>query len=100
MMVDVVVGLLTGIAAGAGFFIGLRWTLSRLATSDHPAFLATASFAVRSAFLVGALIAVSGGRPVRVVSGLVGILVARTVIVIRVRQQLGADPAPEASSWT
>jgi len=98
VILDLALGLVAGIAAGAVFFGGLRWTLDRLAASRRPLGLAAASFAVRSAAVAGLLVVVSGGSASRVLAGLAGLLVVRTVLVGRARRSL-ADAGREEAPW-
>lgn len=95
-MIDVAVGLVVGTVAGALFFGGLRWTLSRMATAKHVVLLTVSSFMVRSAVVVGLLVLVADGRPARLLGALVGMLAVRTVLVSRARA--GLDSAKE-TSW-
>jgi len=94
---DVVVGMAVGLCAGVAFFGGLRLTLSRLPAVEHPVILTMASFFVRSAVVVGLLVAVADGRAGRVLAGLVGILAARAALVWLARRGLNVS---EESSWT
>lgn len=93
MIADLVLGFVAGLAVGIVFFAGLAWTVDRLSTTRHPALLASLSLVVRMGSLVGALVLVADGRTVRVVAGLVGVLVARTLAVARARRPV------DESSW-
>ena len=97
MIVDATVGLAVGLATGLVFFGGLRWTLDRLQGARRPVILALASVLVRIVVVAGALVAVAGGSVTRVLFGLAGILIVRTVMVARVRRELDAM---EGSPWT
>ncbi len=96
-MLDVLIGLILGAVAGAVFFGGLRWTVSRLPTAGRPLLLTSASFLVRTAVVVALLVTVGDGRLLRLLGGLGGILAARTVMVAVVRRRLAEV---EESSWT
>lgn len=96
MIADIGIGLAAGLVAGAVFFAGLHWTVSRLATARRPLLLTVASFMVRGAVVAGLLVAVSDGVLARVLAGLAGILAVRTVMVALVRRHLEV----EESSWT
>ena len=96
MTADIVVGLVTGALAGLAFFGGLKWTVTRLGSSSHPMLLAVGSFVVRSVVIAGLIVAVANGSLTRVLAALIGILVARTVLVSLTRRQLEAEEA----TWT
>lgn len=95
-MVDLAVGLPAGLVAGALFFGGLRWTVSQLATVRRPALLAAASFVLRTGVVVAILLVSTDGRLLRILAALGGFLIARTVLVSRVRRDLQT----EGTSWT
>lgn len=96
-MLDVLIGLLLGVAAGVVFFGGLRWTVSRLPTARRPLLLTSASFLVRTAAVVVLLVTLGDGQWLRILSGLGGILAARTAMVAVVRRRLAGA---EETSWT
>lgn len=96
MTADIVVGLITGALAGLAFFGGLKWTVARLGSSSHPMLLAVGSFVVRSVVIAGLIVVVANGSLTRVLAALIGILVARTVLVSLTRSQLEAEEA----TWT
>lgn len=97
MILDVTLGALVGLVAGLVFFGGLRWTVSRLDTARRPAVLVISSLLMRVAVVAGALVVFSDGRLARVLAGLGGLLVVRTVMVSATRRELAAM---EATSWT
>lgn len=96
MIIDLAIGLTAGLLAGALFFGGLRWTLSRLTTTPRPTLLAAASFLVRTALVVAILLVTIDGRLVRAVSVLGGFVIVRTVLVARERRLL----EKEVTTWT
>ena len=69
-----------GGALGTFFFGGLLWTTRRLMTSGRPALLMSASFLLRVTVVVLGLYAVSASRWDRCVAGVLGLLVARTLV--------------------
>lgn len=95
-MVDLAVGLPAGLVAGVLFFGGLRWTVTKLTSVRHPALLAAGSFLLRTGVVVAILLVSTDGRLLRVLAALGGFLVARTVLVGRVRRHLQT----EGTSWT
>jgi F1F0 ATPase subunit 2 len=95
-MVDLAVGLPAGLAAGVVFFGGLRWTVAKLTAVRHPALLAAGSFILRTGVVVAILLVSTDGRLLRILAALGGFLIARTVLVSRVRRELQT----EGTSWT
>jgi F1F0 ATPase subunit 2 len=94
---DIAMGALVGLVAGLVFFGGLRWTVSRLDTARRPAVLVVSSLLVRVAVVAGAFVVFSGGSLTRVLAGLGGLLVVRTLMVSVARRELAAM---EVTSWT
>lgn len=97
MIPDVLIGLGLGIVTGVVFFGGLQWTLSSLPRVRRPVLLASASFLVRSAFVVILFLVVSDGSLPRILSAMLAMLAVRTAMVAVARRSL--DPAKE-TSWT
>ena len=85
-----------GVVLG-GLYFGLLWaTVRRLPDARHPGFLATASFAARVILLAGGLVVLMQGEPLRLVVALVGVVVARTLMVRRIGP--GREAGREAAS--
>jgi F1F0 ATPase subunit 2 len=97
VIIDVTVGAIVGLVAGFVFFGGLRWTVSRLETTRHPVVLVTSSLLIRVAVVATVLVVFSDGRLARVLAGLGGLLVVRTLMVSITRRDLATM---EATSWT
>lgn len=97
MIQDVLIGLGLGIVTGVVFFGGLHWTLSSLPRVRRPVLLASASFLVRSAFVVILFLVVSDGSLPRILSAMLAMLAVRTAMVAVARRS--PDPAKE-TSWT
>jgi F1F0 ATPase subunit 2 len=74
-----------GAALGVLYFEGLWLTTSRLGSARLPGLLLVASFLVRAAVLSAGLVLVMTGGLGRLLAALVGLVVARTVIVHRHR---------------
>jgi len=72
--------LVTGVALGGLFFGGLWWTVQRLMSSKHPALMLSGSFIVRIGIALAGLDLISGGRWKRLVAGLLGFAIARTLV--------------------
>lgn len=90
MIGDLFIGGGVGVLAGLVFFGGLRWTVAKVVDARQPALLAAASFFVRSAVIVAMFVLMADGRLLRILAGLVGLLVVRTVMVSVVRRDLRA----------
>lgn len=97
MIQDVLIGLGLGIVTGVVFFGGLQWTLASLPGVRRPVLLASASFLVRSAFVVILVVLVSDGSLARILSAMLAMLAVRTAMVAFARRSL--DPEKE-TSWT
>lgn len=72
-----------GLAAGLAYFAGLWWTVQRMADSASPLRLALFSFALRAALLLAGLALLAGGEPLRLMAALVGLVIARQLLLIR-----------------
>jgi len=93
-MIDASLGIAAGFALGGLYFGGLWLTLSRAESSRHPAFLLTGSYVLRLAVAaVGfGLLAVRGIVPAA--AGLLGFLLARILLVHRLRPRPGGVAGP------
>lgn len=94
-------GILGGAIAGALFFGGLWWTARRLATADRPAMLVATSLLVRFVALAAVLVLLALVDPLALVGGVVGLLVARTVLTRGIGSSGAAVAPPEGpgGSW-
>lgn len=75
------------------FFFGTLWaTVQRLAGSGHPATLMVTSFVLRVSVLMAGLMLITAGDWLRLLAALAGVLVARWILIRRVRpvRQVGA----------
>ncbi|MBC7310549.1 MAG: ATP synthase subunit I [Actinomycetales bacterium] len=97
MIGDVTLGVAVGALAGLIFFGGLRWSVQRLVDSERPALWAAGSLIIRTAIVAALFLLMMDGRPVRGVAGLVGLFLARTVVVSIVRRR---GRRSEESAWT
>jgi F1F0 ATPase subunit 2 len=82
-----------GILLGAVYFGGLWLTVRRLPTSRRPALTVVVSLAARVAILLGGTYLVMDGRVERLLACLVGIVVARLILVRLVRPSPALTPA-------
>lgn len=72
-------GLVAGLALGAGHFGGLWWTVRRAASALRPGRLLALSALGRGAALAAGLVALAKVGPWALVAGLIGLLVARWI---------------------
>jgi F1F0 ATPase subunit 2 len=79
---------LAGALLGLAYFAGLWWTVRRAGRARHPAALVAASFVVRAALAVTALLYIMAGDVVRLLVALGAFLVVRTAALWRVRRGL------------
>jgi F1F0 ATPase subunit 2 len=77
--------LLVGVGLGLFFFGGLWWTVQRLPASEHPASLALGSFVIRMVVTVAGFYWVMDGSWERLLACGVGFLIARLLMVRRLR---------------
>ena len=84
--------MLAGAALGIVFFGGLWWTVQRGSTSLAPARWVLGSLVVRAAIVLAGFYLVGAGQPVRLGLCLLGLLVARA-IVLRVTRPARAEVA-------
>ncbi len=88
--------LFVGVVVGAFYFGSLWLVVRRVHQSRNPGLRLFASFLVRQAVVLAALFFVMDGRWERLVACLVGIVIARQVIVSRVRPaQAATGPTRE-----
>lgn len=84
-----VLSFAAGSLLGVFFFGGLWWTVQRLPHAGSPALLALVSFILRTAAVMGVfyliLTGFSGTGWLRLLAGLAGFILARVVIVLRIR---------------
>jgi len=95
LMLDVL-SMLCGIALGAVFYGGLWWTVRRLATLSRPALAVIISMLLRMGIALGGLYLVGRGDWVRLLSCLLGFLLAR-VAVTWVTRRWTAQPIAQLS---
>lgn len=89
---QLLLGLVVGALAGGLYFGGLWFTVRRLATARRPLWVLIGSFAARLALLLVALYLLAGRHWSSLVGALLGVLLARTVLIRR----WGPPPAPRA----
>jgi F1F0 ATPase subunit 2 len=74
-----------GLAVGAFYFLGLWWTVRKLAAVRSPVLLTAASFGIRSGIALALLYAVMQGRWENLTASLAGFLLMRLWLVPRLR---------------
>lgn len=72
---------LAGALLGAGFFGGLWWTVRKTVSSRHPALWVLGSTVLRVSAVLAGFFFVTGGRWERLLSCLVGFIVARLIVI-------------------
>lgn len=90
-----IIALLAGMVLGAFFFGGLWWTVRRLQTFQNPALLFLGSLLLRMAVVLLGLYVVGAGHWDRMVIALVGIVLAR-FIVLRITKSKETNVQPSA----
>ncbi|MBK8989111.1 MAG: ATP synthase subunit I [Chloroflexi bacterium] len=80
---QLVFSLLVGALIGALYFGGLWYTVRQLPTARRPALLFIGSYLLRLALLLGAVYLLAGSHWYNMLSALVGILLARTLLIRR-----------------
>lgn len=83
--------MLCGVVLGAIFYGGLWWTVRRLATSHRPALAVFASMLLRMGVALGGLYLVGRGDWMRLLSCLLGFVLARVAVTWLSRRR-PADP--------
>lgn len=71
--------LIVGLGLGLFFYLGLLWTVKKLATTKHPALLFMVSFIVRSVSCLGGLYLVMDNQLDRLFLFFIGFLIVRFV---------------------
>ncbi len=70
-----------GALLGTGFFGGLWWTVRKTVSSGHPALWVLGSVVLRMSAVLAGFHFVSGGRWERLLACLLGLIVARLLVV-------------------
>lgn len=84
---SLVLALLMGLLLGAMFFGGLWWTVRKGLSSSRPALWFFGSLLVRMSIVLAGLYFVSGGHWQRLMVCLLGFIVARLMIVMRLTRE-------------
>lgn len=77
-----------GFGLGLIFFGGLWWTVRRLPTAANPALLFLGSFLLRTSAVLAGFYFLAAGRWERLLACLVGFIVARLLLVQRLKPHL------------
>ncbi len=93
LLIDVL-AMICGTGLGSVFYGGLWWTVRRLATSRRPALAVSISLLLRMGVALGGLHLVGHGDWVRLLSCLLGFLLAR-VAVTRLARRWAAQPVAQ-----
>jgi F1F0 ATPase subunit 2 len=91
---SLVLACLVGAGLGAAFFGGLWWTVRRGVSAGQPALWFLGSFLVRTSLVLVGLLVIYGGRWERLLACLVGVVVARPIVMRLTRPSVEARDAP------
>ena len=97
--VSLVLALVAGVLLGAFFFGGLWWTVQKAVSSERPALWFVGSMLLRTSVALAGLYFVGRGHWERLVTCLLGFIMARYVVtwLARPSEEHPARPAQEAS---
>jgi len=85
-LVGIAVPLILGCAMGSFYFAGLWWTVQRLPLAWFPGLITLGSFVLRAGVMIlGFLMIGRGGHWERMLFALVGVILARVVLVAKIR---------------
>lgn len=91
---QLVIALLAGLLLGGMFYGGLWWTVQKMRTTRRPALLFIGSLLVRMIILLLGIYALGVGHWERMVAALLGIVIARFVVVHFTKEkEAGVQPA-------
>jgi F1F0 ATPase subunit 2 len=85
--------LVAGAGAGAAYFYGLWWTVSRLTNYVHPRLALLVSFAGRALLVIAVFYLAAGGSAAGYLVCAVGFLVARVFAIRGARLKAGKEAA-------
>jgi F1F0 ATPase subunit 2 len=85
VLVSAPIYLAVGLGAGIFYFAGLWWTVQRIGRVRRPALWTLASFMIRSAVVLTVFYAAADDRWERILICFVGFLLARWLVVRRMR---------------
>ncbi len=91
MMIELIFPFAVGGLLGAFYFYALWWSLGRLGRSRHPLAWLLGSAGIRIAGLVALFYLVMDGQWERLAACLLGFVVARLVLIRRLRPKATAD---------
>jgi F1F0 ATPase subunit 2 len=84
---SLVFALIAGLMLGAMFFGGLWWTVRKGVSAKHPALWFMASMVLRTGIVVTGFYFMLGDDWRKLLAGLIGFIVARTVVIRLTQQQ-------------
>ena len=91
--------LTLGFVIGGVFFLSLWWVITIGLISQHPARWFVASFFLRVGFCLLSFYVVADGNPQRLVSALIGFIIAKPIIKLLIGQTR-LDSKPETKNAT
>ncbi|HSQ40036.1 MAG TPA: ATP synthase subunit I [Anaerolineales bacterium] len=89
-----VLPLVAGVLLGAMFFGGLWWTVRKGISSKRPALWVLGSLLLRTGIVLAGFYLIAGGQWERLLACLLGFVIARFIVTLRVRSRL----RPQAST--
>ncbi len=87
-----------GCLLGTLFFSGLWWTVRKGISSKRPALWFLGSLLLRTGIVLAGFYLISGGRWERLVACLLGFVIARFIVIFRVRSRLRPQSSTRQSS--
>ena len=93
VFVTISIGVVVGVAVGAVHFGGLAWTVRLFVGGRHPGIVAL-SYVVRMGVTAAAVVVVAVVAPIAALGVVPGVIVARTVLTSRARDDLGIAATP------
>lgn len=93
-LTGIIISLATGAVLGAAYFGGLWLTVRRLPRAVHPGVFSFASLGMRLGLLLGGLLLVTEGQWQGLTAAMVGLLLARAILVRYLGPSRRAEGAP------
>lgn len=78
----ILISLVTGLTLGIVFFGGLYWTIRIGLTAKYPGLIFSVSFLLRTGVTLTAILWVANGKPMRIITCLLGFVVVRLFTLI------------------
>ena len=92
------IALVEGALLGVFFFLGLWWTVQRIEATERVALLFLSSMLIRTSVVILGLYFMLGNDWQRLVAGLLGFIIARTIIIRLTSKGVGSKRNVAAGS--